>query len=116
LSARPAALCFLVGLHPACMRAARFDTTPMSSEVHGNGLGTKAKPSVSDPGGFAVCASIRQAAGVWITVKLPACPSRVCQSFLEYGSVWPVPVARIESTAGRAFGAKRLGFVNGGQF
>jgi hypothetical protein len=28
----------------------------MSSEVHGNGLGTKAKPPVSDPGGFAVCA------------------------------------------------------------
>jgi hypothetical protein len=32
----------------------RFDTTPMSSEVHGNGLGTKAKPLWLTPGGFAV--------------------------------------------------------------
>jgi hypothetical protein len=43
----------------------RFDTTPMSSEVHGNGLGTKAKPLVLRmAGGFAVCAAARRRRGV----------------------------------------------------
>jgi hypothetical protein len=55
------------------MRACRFDTTPMSSEVHGNGLGDEGKVVAVDPlGGFAVFDPGRPAA-LWRHLESAAC-------------------------------------------
>jgi hypothetical protein len=64
LSARPAALCFPNRAAPRLHAGCRHDTTPMSSEVHGNGLGTKAKPSRLTPRRFCcLCPRSTRAAG-----------------------------------------------------